>query len=47
VDFQRTDGQGHRVDLRVRQHCDSSLELKPKFPGDAATSGLSQDCGLF
>ncbi|MNP62405.1 hypothetical protein D3C76_1576800 [compost metagenome] len=24
VDFQRTDGQGHRVDLRVRQHCDSS-----------------------
>jgi len=29
VDFQRADGQGHRVDLRVRQHCDSSLELKP------------------
>ncbi|MNV07658.1 hypothetical protein D3C71_981010 [compost metagenome] len=28
VDFQRTDGQGHRVDLRVRQHCDSSLEFK-------------------
>ncbi len=45
MNFQRTDGQGHRVDLRVRQHCDSSLELKlSKFPGDAVTPGLSQHC---
>ena len=33
MDFQRANGQGHRVNLRVRQHCDSSLELKPKIPG--------------